>query len=222
MALGFGGVVFDRARAASAVLLIGLVAALTYGQNQTITSGEVPPTFSNPAFTSNAVAPLKKGDALPANFVIGHGCMEAWDPRVHVFVNGDQTVKYPVSGVVNCSDSDSGSFAVFASTTVIRTDMRADQASRANGYLIESKRAIKAGEAVPTLIFMGNGVYSIVSIESAHGQTDKGNTAIAEPWLTIFDTRLKPSDQLLVVQAWRASNETVTGLLSVPGLMKPQ
>lgn len=203
-----------------AMFLIGAAARLTYSQDRTITLGDVPPAVSSGAFATTTVLPLKKGDVLPAQFVFGHGCTSSWTVRVHGFVNGDRTAKYPVAGIINCTGSDSDSFGVFASTTVIRADTRTNVAQHSGGYLIEANRAVKAGETVPTLLFMRNGIYSIMSIEPAQGQKGKSDAATTQPWLTAFDERLKPSDRTLILAAWRASNDTVAGLFVVPGLLK--
>jgi len=204
---------------ASMVLLIGAGGALTYGQDRTITLSAFPATVSTAAFTTTEVLPPEKGQAVPAQFVIGHGCTQSWDVRVHAFVNADRTVKYSVVGLVNCPEFGSRSFGVFASTTLIKMDLESNEASHSGGYLMESKRALKAGETVPSLLFMRGDYYSIMSIEPAQGKQDKGDAA-AQPWLSIFDERLKQSDRTLALQAWQTANDTVPGMLNIPGMFK--
>lgn len=208
-----------KAKLILAVSLAGVASTLTYGQGRTLTLSDTPAVLSSGAFSATAVLSLKKGDVLPATFVIGHGCTSTWTVRAHAFVNGDHTVKYPAAGIVNCGGSGSDSFAVFASSTTIKGDIRADSAWHTGGYLIEAKHGVKAGKVIPTLLFMRNGTYSIMSIEPA-GQKEESDGAAAQPWLVIFDERLKPNDRALVLAAWRESTDTVAGLLVVPGLLK--
>jgi hypothetical protein len=204
-----------------AVLVIGVVGTLTHGQERTITLTAVPPTVSTGAFTTIKVLALEEGHDLPAQFVIGQGCTSVWDVRVHAFVNGDRTVKYPVVGIVSCPQFGSTSFGVFASTTSVKVDLKGDKASHTGGYLMGAKQAIKAGEAVPSLLFMRGDYYSIMSIEPLPRQNGKSDAATVEPLLTIFDEHLKQSDRALALRAWRASNDALSGgVLNVPGLWK--
>ncbi|MGA9987143.1 MAG: hypothetical protein WBP69_05130 [Terriglobales bacterium] len=202
------------------VLAIGVVGTLAFGQDRTITLSAVPPTVSNGAFTTTKVLALEAGRTLPGQFIIGHGCTQVWDVRVHAFVNGDRTVKYPVIGIVSCPEFESRSFAAFASTTSVKADLKAGQTSHSGGYLIAAKQAIKAGDAIPSLLFMRGDYYSIMSIEPLPQQNGKSDATL-EPFLTIFDERLKESDRTLALQAWRASNNALSGgVLNIPGLFK--
>jgi hypothetical protein len=170
------------------------------------------------AFTTTAVLGLK-GGKLPANLVIGNGCLQSWDVRTHVFLNGNHKITYPVIGIVGCTGSGSNGITVFAATTVFKADTRIEP-SRSGGYLIEPKQVVKAGDAVPSLLFIGKNFNSIVSIESVTGQKDKGDTSTVQPWLTIFDERLKPSERTAVLDAWRAANSYVATTLKIPGQFK--
>src|SRR5258708_26320215 len=132
--------------------------------------------------------------------------------RVHKFVIGGHPVKYPVLGSVNCKGAGSGADSnctVFASTTVITADMRAGEVLHSGGYLLEATRVVKIGEAVPTLLFIGNKGQSILSIEAALKTKDKGDAAKPQPWLTIFHERLKPGDRTPILKAWRGAKKTL-------------
>ncbi len=204
-------------KAASAVFLIVVVGTLAWSQDQNSASS-APPTVSTAAFTTTAVLGLK-GGKLPANFVIGNGCLQSWDVRAHVFLSGNHKITYPVVGVVDCTDSGSNGITVLAATTVFKADTRVES-SRSGGYLIEPKQVVKAGDAVPSLLFIGKNFNSVVSIESVPGQKDKSDTSTAQPWLTIFDERLKPSERTAVLDAWRAANSYVSTALKMPGQFK--
>jgi hypothetical protein len=195
-----------KSTVALALFLSATVGTLTHGQDKTITV----PTLSAKAFvTTPAITLLKHGDA--GNLVIGSGRNTYWDERVHDFMIGGQTVKYPVFGIVPSSGSDSsGNFTVFASTTVIREDVNAGEVLRSGGYLVEAKRAIKAGEAIPTLLLTADlKAYSIISIDAAPKGKDKSDVAKPQPWLTIFRELATPRDRAMALEAWRISNETV-------------
>jgi hypothetical protein len=217
-----------RNRAAT-VFLLGALGAIAYGQEQRISLNAGSPTINTSAFTARAVLPLNKGDSIPAQFVMGHGCDQVWDVRVHAFVSEHRTIKYPVLGIIKCSGSSSQGLLVFASATVMRTETRPDASSRSGGYIINSKQTIKTGQVVPSLVFMHNGLYSIVSIEPAQGQRSEivvsdqktnPDAPAGQPWLTIFDERLQPNDRILVLDAWRAANDLLSEVLEVPGLFK--
>ena len=189
------------------VFLIAGVGALSYGQDKAITVGDIPLKVSSKVFTTKPVATFEKGASEPAYFIIRSGGYEGWSVRMRDFVIGEQTVKYPVFGIVNCSGFDStGYCTMIASTTVFTADIKAGEALRSGGYLIEAKRSVKAGEAVPTLLLIGNSSYSILSIEAAPATKEKGDAAKPQPWLTIFDERLKPGDRSLALETWRSSN----------------
>jgi hypothetical protein len=210
-------VFFNRALAVSVTGAIGLT--LTFAQNRTIDLTVAPPKVSTGAFTTTAVE-FTGGKALPAQFVIGNGCVAVWDIRTHAFGSGDHAVRFPVAGIVNCSAAQSpeSGFMAFASETIFTSDWKVGESLRAGLYLIQPKQAIRAGVAVPTLLFVRNGgVKSVMSIESQSG-TDK-DAARAEPVLTIFDEQSKADDRATVLQAWRQS-QSLRGMLAIPGMFR--
>jgi hypothetical protein len=196
-----------------------MATAPAQGQGQSITIGGSPPTVSTEAFSTTVVVPLQKGQTLAANFVLGEGCTSTWTVRAYAFGSGDRAVKYPVLGIVNCTKAATDGFGVFASSTIIKNALQTSEAQHSGGYLMQTKRPFGVGESVPTLLFMRNKFYSIISIQPS--QEQKGEAA-TEPWLTIFDERQEPNDQRLVLDTWRKSNETVEKLLAVPGQLRVQ
>jgi hypothetical protein len=210
-------VFLNRALAVSVTVAIGLT--LTFAQNRTIDLTVAPPKVTTPVeFTG--------GKALPAQFVIGKGCIAVWDIRTHVFGSGDHAKRLPVAGVVNCSASQSpeSSFLVIASETIFTSDSKVGVPLRAGQYLVQPKQAIKAGVAVPTLLFERSGsVNAVMSIESQGGtEVDRDgfkDAALAEPVLTIFVEQSKADDRANVLQAWRES-QSLRGMLAIPGMFK--
>jgi hypothetical protein len=208
-----------RPTIALALFLGATVGTLSLGQDKTITV----PTLSAKAFvTTPAIKLLRHGDA--GNLVMGDGRDTYWDERVHDFVIGGQTVKYSVFGIIPGSGSDSaGNFTVFASTTVIREDVRAGEVLRSGGYLVEAKRAMKAGESIPTLLLTTDQkAYSILSIEAAPATKgkDKRDAAKSQPWLAIFGEHATPRDRALALEAWRISNEIAANLRAIGFITK--
>jgi hypothetical protein len=202
------------------MLLIGITGTVTYGQQGTITANDDFPIVNNRVFTCRPVQPLRKGDAEPANYILGDGCTSVWTARVHRFEVGGHTVRYPVHGVINCSGI-SVSSGVVATTTVIKVDIKAGEIVDSGTYQMKAARAVKRGEVVPTLLFFQNKQQSVMSIEAA--QTTKGNRedALPQPWLTIFDKRLSPKVRNRILETWRASNKTVESMLKTPSGLLP-
>lgn len=99
--------------------------------------------------------------------------------------------------------------------------MKTGKTLREGGYQLQSKRDIKAGSIVPSLIFLdASGFYSIMSISPVKIPKDKPDSATSEPWLIIFDEHLKLNDQNHVLEAWRVSTSSVGSLLRIPGMLK--
>jgi hypothetical protein len=179
-----------------------------------ITLGADFPPITSKLFTSTPVLPLKKGTVLPAKAVIAAlGMNQMWSVSQHGFAIGAATLKYPVTGLVRCSNfPNTGSFArVIASTTVIKVDLKTGGGLHSDGYWIEAKRAIKAGETIPTLrIVIGRNSY-IVSIEEAPPATNKDAAGNPLPGLTIVREHGPPGDRDVALEAWRIANQSVRG-----------
>lgn len=195
---------------------------LAYGQQKTITVGDVPAAVTTKAFVNTPVVQFRKGEVRPANFVIGNGSESLWDVRAHEFVINGHSVRFPVLGIINCSGSTAGAdCSVVASMTNMKVDLRVGEEAHYDGYVLEAARTVKAGETVPTLLIISKKGQSVISIEAAPDAKSKGEAAKPQPWLTIFDERLKQSDRTLTLGAWRDANETVASMLVVPGMLTP-
>ena len=205
------------------VFLFGAVGTLANGQ---ITLGDLPGAVSNKAFTSTPVAPLKKGTVLASSYIMDNWCgKQSWGFDSYDFLIGGNTVTFPVIGLMDCSGSDStGNYTVLASKTVFAVDIKAGELLHSGGYLIEAKRAIKAGETIPTLLFWGSGGDSFLSIEEAPKAEGNNSTAKPQPLLTIFDEHMKPNERTSVVGArWIAKKivrETNVPAVNIPVLRR--
>jgi hypothetical protein len=151
--------------------------------------GDISPV-DNKTFTCATVQPLKKGDKIAARTSDD----QAWSADKFSFKIGDNTVAYPVMAMVKCSD---GNFQVlFAAKTTIKVDMKAGEVIHSEGFSIEAKRAIKAGETIPTIL-IGD---SPISIEADSQAQD--SKAKPKPFLTIFKDDAKKEDRALALEAW--------------------
>jgi hypothetical protein len=144
----------------------------------------------NKTFTCSTVQPLKKGDNIAAKTSDD----QAWSADKYSFKIGDNTVNYPIMAMVKCSD---GNFQVlFAATTTIKVDIKAGEVIHSEDFEIEAKRAVKAGEIIPTIL-VGNSPISIEAGPQAKDSSDK-----PKPFLTIFKDDVKKEDRALALEAW--------------------
>ena len=84
----------------------------------------------------------------------------------------------------------------------MKTGIKAGEKLNSDGYQIEPKRAVKAGDSVAVFLIGG----SLLSIEAANGATAKGE---AKPWFTAYRDDMKASDRAGVVQAWWTENNHI-------------
>jgi hypothetical protein len=147
------------------------------------------------SFTCTPVYPLKKGDKVAA--MVSDD--QAWSPDTHLLQVGTNQVAYPIFAMVKSAD---GFHSVFPAILKAKTDIKAGETLRSDGYQIEAKRAVKAGDSIPVL-FVGD---SLLSVEAATGAKNKGE---AEPWFAAYKDDTKASDRAALVEAWRLENEHV-------------
>jgi hypothetical protein len=191
-----------------------LAASITLASaQQTISLGDFDGRVSSKAFTSVPAARIKTGAALSANFVIGSGTKQIWSIEDHDFLVGARIVTYPAMGIVDCSETDPvGNFSVIASTTTFATDIKGGEVFHSGGYAIKASRPIKAGEQIPTLLLVGGGEFSIVSMEQDQNPESKNGDTEPRPWLTIFKETYKPANQAFALEAWNITNKYVSTL----------
>jgi hypothetical protein len=169
-------------------------------------------TQDKAAFVNTPVVPFEQGRRLAAGIIlVSDGTVQSWSLMKDCVI-GERTVKYPVVGMVKFPDSGStkGSvITVVVSRTVISEDIPLGAVLHSGGYLMEAKRAIKAGDIIPTLLIKGDTGDSIMSMEAAPNAVEKGDSGKPQPWLTIFDERPKDTERALALDGWRISNERV-------------
>jgi len=183
-------------------------------QNQSITANARVPSITTDSFATATAAEIKQG-SLPASFVIGGGCTQAWSVHMHSYdETQSKSLRFPDIGTIKCSTGSNG-FSVYAATTTLKEDIRAGDTKRAGAYSIHSARAVKARTSVPTLLFFAAGGEAVLSIEP-----DRQDATVPQPWLSIFDQRIKPGDRALIYTAWREARKTVATLIAVQGLPK--
>lgn len=173
-----------------------------------ITLGTDYPAIRNQTFLSIPVLQLKKGTMLPSRGLIGKlGMDRMLSLRQYDFAIGRRTVSYPVVSLMRCSNfSETGSFVkVIASTTVFKVDLKPGGALHTGGLLIETNRAFKAGEKIPTVRIHFGETYFIFSIEEAA----TAGAAKPLPLLTISPEHTTAHDREIAVEAWRLSNDSV-------------
>ncbi len=194
-----------------------VVAATSLSAQSTISLGKIDGKVTSKAFASVPAVPIKLGTA-PANFVIGSGTEQIWSLEDHEFAVGDRTLRYPLMGIVTGSKSDlSRNFQVIASTTTFNVELRAGAVLHIDGYVIESKRAIKAGDKVSTLLLV-SGDSSIFSMEGETGKEGGSMDGKSQPWLTIFKETCKPANRAFAIDTWRITNSYVSALALMGGM----
>jgi hypothetical protein len=147
------------------------------------------------SFTCTPVYPLKKGDKVAA--MISDD--QAWSADTHSLLVGTNQVAYPILAMVKFAD---GFHSVFPAILKTKTDIKAGETLRSDGYQIEAKRAVKAGESIPVL-FIGD---SLLSVEAVEGTKNKSET---KPWFTAYKDDTKASDRSALVGVWGLVNEHV-------------
>ena len=105
--------------------------------------------------------------------------------------------KYPVVGMVQTSDGDS--FSLYPAVLKMKTDAISGSVLHSDGYQIEVKRLIKAGEPVSVLV-VGD---AILSIETALGVLQAEDET---PAFAAFKDGMKPGARASAVEAWRTAN----------------
>jgi hypothetical protein len=70
-----------------------------------------------------------------------------------------------------------------------------------DGFVIEAKRPIKAGDEIPVLaVAASGGALSVLSVEATEGVTEPSK---AEPWFTAFPEATTTNDRAVIIEAWR-------------------
>lgn len=126
---------------------------------------------------------------------------QAWGINKIPLLNSTSEVQYPIWGSVKCSD---GKFkSVFPVVLKAKVDIEAGHVIHSDGYEIEVKRSVKAGDSIPAIRV---GDTSVVSAEAAEGAKKSSE---ARPWFTAFKEDTKANDRSTIIEAWRIENDHV-------------
>jgi hypothetical protein len=94
--------------------------------------------------------------------------------------------------------SDGSSQIVFPAVLKVKIDMKAGEVIHSDGYEIQAKREVKAGDTIA--VFRVGGT-SIVSIAKDAPNAKPGETG---PWFTAVKEATKKDDRSIAIDAWHA------------------
>jgi len=114
---------------------------------------------------------------------------------------GTNNVKYPIWGLVKCSD---GNFkSIFPVVLKVNVDIKAGDVIHSDGYEIEVKRSVKAGDSISAVRV---GPTSVLSAEADEGAKKSSE---AKPWFTAFKEDTTANDRSTTIEAWRIEKDHV-------------
>lgn len=157
-----------------------------------ITVGADIPAIETKLFICTTVQPFKKGDKVAGFFEIGQaGQNKLWSLVRHSFQVGASQIAYPIMAIV--PSSDGAGHSLIAATLQAKTDIAAGARLNADGYRIETERAVATGESIPVLYVIGKGNIALLSIAAssdrklifaafADGMDSGGRSSALETW----------------------------------------
>jgi hypothetical protein len=149
------------------------------------------------SFTCTPVQVIKSGDKIPAIYEIGEGKTKLWSVSTHPFQAGARQVAYPIAAVV--PSSDGVGHGLFPAVLKAKTDIKAGE-THLDSYLVEAKRAVRAGDFISMLFVMGDNTTSLLSLEAGSD---------GKPWFTAFKDDTKPGTRVSAIEAWRIAQQYV-------------
>ena len=155
-------------------------------------SGDIQ-TIETKSFTCIPVKAFKKGDKVAAMLSDD----QAWSVDKMPLQVGTNKVQFPILAMVKCSD---GFHGIFPAVLKMKADVVAGETLKADGYQIDSNRAVKAGNSISVLL-IGD---SLLSAEAAEEVKNKSES---KPWFTAHKDEMKPGERAALVEAWRIENE---------------
>lgn len=171
----------------------------TFRNGRTILPGEISigaaiPAIETKSFICTPFQPFKKGDKLPATFELDRqGQQTSWSVSKHPLQIGADQVVYPVI-VIGLGHT------LLTAVVKAKTDINAGETLRSDGYQIETKRAVRAGDSISVLFIIGNMNISLLSIES---------DSDGRPWFRAFMDDMKPDARTSAIEAWRMVRQHV-------------
>lgn len=173
--------------------------SITIRNGRTVLPGEISihaeiPAVETKAFTCTPFQPFKKDDKLPAMFELDQtGEQTVWSVSKRSLQIGAKQVAYPVV-VVGLGHT------LLTAVLRAKTDIKAGERLRSDGYQIETKRAVRAGDSISMFFVIGNANISLLSIEAASD---------GKPWFAAFTDDMKPDARTSAVEIWGMVKEHV-------------
>jgi len=143
-------------------------------------------------FTCTPVQLFKKGDKIPAMLEIEQTGNKEWSISNHPLQIGTSQVAYPIAAIVTTSDGVG--YALFPAVLKAKTDIEAGKMLHSDGYQIETRRAVKAGDSISVFFIIGSGAYSLLSIETAGD---------GKPWFSAFTDDMKLNARTSALETWQ-------------------
>ncbi len=134
--------------------------SITIGGGKTILPGELTIgtdilPVETKSFTCATVQLFKKDDKIPGMLEIGqNGHNNLWSASNHSVQVGTGQIAYPNAAIV--ASSDGHGHTLFLAVLMAKTDIKAGETLRSDGYQIETKRAVKAGGSISVLYIIGH------------------------------------------------------------------
>lgn len=152
------------------------------------------------SFTCTPVEPLKKDEKVPAMFELGKTEKDnkLWSVSKRSVQVGTNQVAYPTAAMMASSDGVGHAFLL--AVLKAKTDLKAGEKLRADGYQIETARAVKAGDSISVVLIVGNNDISLLSIEA---------DSSGKPWFAAFKDDIKPGGRASAIEIWRYANQHV-------------
>jgi hypothetical protein len=152
--------------------------------------------IENTAFVCTPVKLLKTGEKVKA---IGWNG-EAWGDPFEPMQIGKDRIYYPTAGMLQGSGEWHG---LFLATFKAKIDIKAGETLRSDGYKIDAKRPLKAGDSIPVYIFIDGGFMSLEATAEATKDSP------ASPWLTALNDDVSDSRRIVLLEAWRRMNNHI-------------
>jgi hypothetical protein len=145
--------------------------------------GDVP-SVDNKAFVCTHASYLKKDAQFAAS---GSWSMDTASVNI-----GGQLFNFPDIAILPCTDGTE--LSVFPALVRSKIDIKAGDVIHVDGYEIEAKMAVKAGDTIDVFCV---GSTSIVSVQGAKSINDT-------PWFTAFNESAKVNDRSVAIEARQA------------------
>jgi hypothetical protein len=176
------------------------VPSITITNGKTFLAGEISisgdiSAIDTKAFTCTPAQLFKNGDKVAAQVSQD----QAWSVDKRALRVGTNQLTYPIMAMVKSSD---GFHRIFPALLKTKIDIKAGEPLRFDGYQIETKPVVKAGDTIPVLL-IGD---AMLSVEPAEGAKDKSDT---KPWFAAYKDGTKLSDRPALVEVWRVENDNV-------------